>query len=99
MPCGLVFHGTTTIFSYITLPFLQGILIDSTYFPLLAVGTVVAVMALSTNPLVISSSQLDKEGTLVGNDTDKLEGELEHEPLFLALHEKYFNKDIALLIE
>ena len=55
--------------------------------------------AFSTNPLVTSSSLLDREGTLVGSDTDKLEGEQEDDPLLLALYEKYFNKDIALLIE
>ena len=55
--------------------------INRWHFLLLAVDTVVAIMTLSTNPLVTSRLKLDKEVTLVGSDTDKLKGELD-EPLF-----------------
>ena len=56
------------------------------YFPRLAVDAVGAVMAFPTNAFITSNSLLDKEGTLVGSDT---EDKLEDEPLFfLLLYEK-----------
>ena len=70
------------------------------YFPRLAVDTVVAVnTAFSTNSFGHFKFPIRQRRDPSESDTNKLKGELEDELLFLALYEKYFNKDIALLIE
>ena len=94
--CRVVFRGTRNVFSCV-LPYCSPFYRAPVYRSIVLLATCrghnsSVLLWLSKNPLATSSLRIDKERTLVGSDTDKLEGELEEEPLFLALYENYFTK-------